>query len=91
MACSAVSCTCYCVLLLQLHFDVKPANVAVMPCPANGPPHITLLDMGALSHIAALHTPERASLYPVVSRDHMDVSLITRQPGQVSTGPAETS
>jgi hypothetical protein len=68
---------------VQLHFDVKPANMSFMPCPAGGPPHITLLDMGAVTHIAALHTPQRSTLYPVVSTDHMDVALITLQPGQV--------
>ena len=54
-----------------------------MTCPANGPLHVTLLDMGAATHIAALHAPQRQSVYPVVSRDHMDVALMTRQPGQV--------
>lgn len=57
-----------------------------MGCPAGGPPHITLLDMGAVTHIAALHTPQRSTLYPVVSTDHMDVALITLQPGQVRWG-----
>lgn len=79
---------------LQLHFDVKPANVAVLPCPGGGPPHITLLDMGAATHIAALHTPQRSSLYPVVSMEHMDVALITLQPGEVgahASGGAEAA
>ncbi len=67
----------------QLHLDVKPANLAILPCPGGGPPHITLLDMGAATHIAALHTPQRSTLYPVVSMDHMDVALITMQPGEV--------
>ena len=67
----------------QLHFDVKPANMCVLPCPAGGPPHITLLDMGAATHIAALRAPQRSTLYPVVSMDHMDVALLTMQPGQV--------
>jgi hypothetical protein len=61
----------------QCHHDLKPANVAVRDS-GSGLLLTALLDMGAAKHVAALRSPDRCNVYPVISAEHLDATLLTR-------------